>query len=230
MFLLHSNLPPFVLSLRPDMERVVLVAALMLCTMSYAWAQSIQETCEAKAVTKDGAPLLGAAKASFLRKCMRDACQQQEADHVTPAPSGEGIPTAVPIKTGIIRKSGKGSQVAPLKIEADAGNYVIKIVEKASNAEVMLIFIEANQPFETKLALGTYKMHGASGHVWYGEKHLFGPCTNYFELRRSTEVAFAGDDEFKFTLVGRTYHGHHIQLRKVVDGNLETQPIMPGEF
>ena len=33
-----------------------------------------QETCESKAVGKNGKPLAGAAKTSFLAKCKREAC------------------------------------------------------------------------------------------------------------------------------------------------------------
>jgi hypothetical protein len=204
------------------MKRVVLAAALSVFSIGSAWAQ---DTCESQAITKEGQPLVGAARASFLRLCRQRACEQPDSAQASPPP---GDP--VPIKTGIVRTKRKGNHVAPLKIDADAGNYLIKIVEKSSNAEVMLIFVGANQTFETKVALGTYKMRGASGNVWYGEKHFFGPCTNYFELRRSTNAPFAGDDAFQFTLKGRTYKGHHIVLQKAVGGNLETQPIAPGDF
>jgi hypothetical protein len=33
-----------------------------------------QETCEGKAIGKDGKPLAGAAKTSFVQKCKRDTC------------------------------------------------------------------------------------------------------------------------------------------------------------
>jgi hypothetical protein len=37
--------------------------------------QGAQGACESKAVSKDGKPLAGAAKKSFLTKCKRDACE-----------------------------------------------------------------------------------------------------------------------------------------------------------
>jgi hypothetical protein len=138
--------------------------------------------------------------------------------------------TPVPIKTTVIRRKGKGAQVAPLKIEADNSSYLVKIVDKSSDTEAMLIFIGPNQTFDTKVALGTYRIRGASGDTWYGEKNLFGPSTSFFVLRRSTGASFAGDDEFQFTLTGNTYHGHHIQLRKSVGGNLSTDRIKPEDF
>jgi hypothetical protein len=51
----------------------ILLAALVL-SLNFATA-SAQETCESKAVSKEGKPLAGAAKASFLKKCKRDTCQ-----------------------------------------------------------------------------------------------------------------------------------------------------------
>src|SRR3954453_116758 len=57
--------------------RWMLLAALTLSlalslNLSTAFAQ---ETCESKAVSKEGKPPAGAAKTSFLKKCKRDTCQ-----------------------------------------------------------------------------------------------------------------------------------------------------------
>ena len=122
--------------------------------------------------------------------------------------------------------------MAQLKIETDSGNYVIKLIDKSSNTEVLMIFIGANQTFETRVPLGTYRIVGASGDVWYGERDLFGPSTHYFVFHRSkgAMVPSASDDEFQFALKGNTYYGHHLLLRKVIDGTLSTQTITPGEF
>jgi hypothetical protein len=56
----------------------LLLAALVL-SLNFAVA-SAQETCESKAFSKDGRPLAGAAKTSFLKKCRRDACQGKAVD------------------------------------------------------------------------------------------------------------------------------------------------------
>ena len=51
---------------------------IMLAAFVVAFAGSAalaQETCESKAVSKEGKPLAGAAKTSFLKKCKRDTCQ-----------------------------------------------------------------------------------------------------------------------------------------------------------
>jgi hypothetical protein len=56
----------------------ILAAALAL-SLNLASA-SAQEACESKAVSKLGKPLVGAAKASFIKKCKRDSCQSKAVD------------------------------------------------------------------------------------------------------------------------------------------------------
>jgi hypothetical protein len=54
------------------MKRICL--ALLLSSFAIGPAMA-QETCASKAVGKDGKPLAGAAKTSFIQKCKRDACE-----------------------------------------------------------------------------------------------------------------------------------------------------------
>jgi hypothetical protein len=53
--------------------------------------------CEAKAVDKNGKPLAGAAKASFLKKCQKTACESQ-------AVSKDGKPLSGAAKNSSIKK------------------------------------------------------------------------------------------------------------------------------
>lgn len=53
--------------------KTIFVAAL-LSTFAIGSALA-QQTCESKAVGKDGKPLAGAAKTSFVKKCKKDACE-----------------------------------------------------------------------------------------------------------------------------------------------------------
>jgi hypothetical protein len=53
------------------MKRLFLALLLSAFALGSATAQ---ESCESKAVGKDGKPLAGAAKTSFLQKCKRDTC------------------------------------------------------------------------------------------------------------------------------------------------------------
>jgi hypothetical protein len=48
--------------------------ALLLSSFAIGSAMG-QETCASKAVGKDGKPLAGAAKTSFIQKCKKDACE-----------------------------------------------------------------------------------------------------------------------------------------------------------
>lgn len=47
--------------------------AILISTFALGLAMA-QDTCESKAIGKDGKPLAGAAKTSFMQKCKRDAC------------------------------------------------------------------------------------------------------------------------------------------------------------
>jgi hypothetical protein len=50
-----------------------LLACLFAVSMSFAHVAAAASDCEAKAVSKAGKPLAGAAKASFMKKCEADA-------------------------------------------------------------------------------------------------------------------------------------------------------------
>ena len=52
------------------MKRIMLAALITAFAAGSAMAQS----CETKAMGKDGKPLAGAAKTSFMKKCNHDAC------------------------------------------------------------------------------------------------------------------------------------------------------------
>jgi hypothetical protein len=68
-------------------------ALLISFTASAAFAQS----CETKAVSKEGKPLSGAAKMSFLKKCKTDACAGK-------AVSSEGKPLSGAAKASFLKK------------------------------------------------------------------------------------------------------------------------------
>ena len=59
------------------MKRGMVVALMSVFAIGSALAQ---ETCESKAVDKNGKPLAGAAKTSFLKKCRLDACTPKAVD------------------------------------------------------------------------------------------------------------------------------------------------------
>ena len=55
------------------MTRLMLAVLLTAFAIGSAAAQ-VPGTCESRAVGKDGRPLAGAAKNSFMKKCKREAC------------------------------------------------------------------------------------------------------------------------------------------------------------
>jgi hypothetical protein len=76
------------------MKRVFLAVVLSLFALGSAFAA---DTCESKAVGKDGKPLAGAAKTSFMKKCKLDACADK-------AVSSEGKPLAGAAKASFLKK------------------------------------------------------------------------------------------------------------------------------
>ena len=76
---------------------------LALCVATFAMGSAFaQETCDSKAVGKDGKVLAGAAKTSFMKKCMADSCETKAMDK-------NGKPLAGAAKTSFMTKCEKGA-------------------------------------------------------------------------------------------------------------------------
>ncbi len=83
-----------------DIVKSILLA---LCVATFAMGTAFaQETCDSKAVGKDGKALAGAAKTSFMKKCMADSCESK-------AVSKDGKPLAGAAKTSFMTKCEKGA-------------------------------------------------------------------------------------------------------------------------
>jgi hypothetical protein len=76
------------------MKRIFLAAIVATFAAGSAFAE---DTCESKAVGKDGKALAGAAKTSFMKKCKADACAPK-------AVSAEGKPLAGAAKNSFMKK------------------------------------------------------------------------------------------------------------------------------
>ena len=72
--------------------------ALALLITSFATGSAVAQSCATKALSKDGKPLAGAAKASFLKRCCEDA-----------AVSKDGKPLAGAAKTSFVKKCESGA-------------------------------------------------------------------------------------------------------------------------
>ena len=127
----------------------------------------------------------------------------------------------VPISTGLVRTHPRKERVAPFEVRTPSdGNYFVKLIDTLNQQEILAMYIEGGETFETKVPLGIFEMRYAVGDTWYGESHLFGPSTGYFRA----------DEDFRFYEDSVTYYGHTVELIKQVGGNLGTDPIPPSEF
>jgi hypothetical protein len=80
------------------LKKIILAGIIVAFAGGAAFAQ---ESCETKAMGKDGKPLAGAAKNSFMKKCMHDSC-------ATKAVSAEGKPLAGAAKNSFMKKCEAG--------------------------------------------------------------------------------------------------------------------------
>jgi hypothetical protein len=81
------------------MKRIFLAAVVATFAAGSALAD---DTCESKAIGKDGKALAGAAKSSFLKKCKEDACTPK-------AVSADGKPLAGAAKNSFLKKCEMGA-------------------------------------------------------------------------------------------------------------------------
>jgi hypothetical protein len=77
-----------------------LLLAIVLAAFA-SGAAIAQDSCESKAVGKDGKPLAGAAKTSFLQKCLKDTCEAK-------AVGSDGKKLAGAAKTSFMKKCQAG--------------------------------------------------------------------------------------------------------------------------
>jgi len=80
------------------MKKMFLVPILATFAAGSAFAQ---ETCDSKAMGKDGKPLAGAAKTAFMKKCMADEC-------ATKAVGSDGKKLAGAAKSSFMKKCEAG--------------------------------------------------------------------------------------------------------------------------
>ena len=81
------------------MKRIFLAAIVATFAIGSAFAQ---ETCESKAVGKDGKQLAGAAQTSFMKKCMADTCEAK-------AVGSDGKKLSGAAKTSFMKKCESGA-------------------------------------------------------------------------------------------------------------------------
>ena len=82
------------------LRKIMLAGLVVAFAGGTAFAQDM--SCDAKAVGKDGKPLAGAAKTSFMKKCTTDTCE-------TKAVSSDGKKLAGAAKTSFMKKCQSGA-------------------------------------------------------------------------------------------------------------------------
>jgi Ni/Co efflux regulator RcnB len=80
------------------MKRIVLA----ILIASFAFGTAMAQSCDSRAMSKDGKALHGAAKTSFVKKCKKDACEGK-------AVSKEGKPLYGAAKKSFMTKCEKAA-------------------------------------------------------------------------------------------------------------------------
>lgn len=93
-----------------------ILASLVLLASTFAFAQGPTPSagCEARAVSKDGKPLAGAAKTAFMKKCAGEAAPgaAKASDCESRAVGKNGKPLAGAAKTAFVKKCEQDAQGA----------------------------------------------------------------------------------------------------------------------
>ncbi len=87
------------------MKNIVIAALVSFFVSNVAFAADA--SCEANAVSKEGKPLAGAAKAAFIKKCEKEAGASAASSCEAKAVSKEGKPLAGAAKAAFIKKCEK---------------------------------------------------------------------------------------------------------------------------
>jgi hypothetical protein len=89
-----------------SMKKLIIAACVALFAATAAYAA---DDCASKAVSKDGKPLAGAAKAAFIKKCEKDAAAAKAPSCEAKAVGKNGKPLAGAAKAAFIKKCEKDS-------------------------------------------------------------------------------------------------------------------------
>lgn len=130
----------------------------------------------------------------------------------------------LPLNGSVVRFSSRYPQ-APFKVDNSRGDHaLIKLVDSLTGEDALTIFVRAGFIAETEVPLGRYEARYASGEVWYGYTHNFGPRTAYSKADRYLDFT---ENE---TVYGSQVSGCEITLYKVRHGNLSTSRIDASQF
>ena len=80
----------------------------------------------------------------------------------------------VSISTGVILPL-QSPGLAPLLMESNPDEHYYVKLYSLDGKELMSMFVKAGESLKVYVPLGAYKMKTASGEIWYGPQHRFGP-------------------------------------------------------
>ncbi len=86
------------------MKNIVIAVLASFFVANVAFAEA---SCESRAVSKEGKPLAGAAKAAFMKKCEKEAGASAASSCAAKAVSKEGKPLAGAAKAAFMKKCEK---------------------------------------------------------------------------------------------------------------------------
>ncbi|WP_153304242.1 hypothetical protein [Desulfovermiculus halophilus] len=125
--------------------------------------------------------------------------------------------------SGKVRRFTSQPGVAPLEIKTDSNShYLVKLEDVTTGKDILDVFVRGGSAVEIDVPFGNYRMKYASGQIWYGYDHYFGPhpLTNYSKA----------ESTFRFYSDGSSIKGYTVTLYRVLDGNLRTSQIGPNQF
>lgn len=152
------------------------------------------------------------------------ALDEGAAVRIPPKPIFNHPPQATP-PNGEVYWYVRGAAEAPFEIRTEgSSDYYVKLKDANSKRDILGIFIRGGERVEIEVPLGNYSLTYASGNVWYGLEHYFGPDGSY--NKANTVLSF---DKIPINN-GYQFRGHTIQLYRVRGGNLSTSTIPADAF
>lgn len=154
-------------------------------------------------------------------QAFEDPFSQLFAEPGNPAPAFAQPELPLP-RNGALDRFTAREAIAPLEIRTRGAehNYFIKLVDSATEAPVLTVFVRGGQSVALKVPLGRVKMRYAVGSKWYGERFLFGPRTSYAQA----------DSEFDFSVHGDQISGYTVELFLQANGNLRERALRPDQW
>ena len=139
--------------------------------------------------------------------------------------SAASLPPRRPMpRTGLLETfdGGGGNNVLNIRPAPGNGHLYLKLSRRFRNKWILVRtgFIRRGDRFTTHLPAGTYELRYASGSVWYGTQHLFGPRT-----RRAK-----ADEDLELVESDTSYSSLTVDLLLQKAGNLHEQLLSHEEF